>query len=215
MTGSPPPSRPFYPDHDRWYEVHAYPSPDGISIYFRNVTERKRAEQDRTMLLAVTEQQRRTYRTALSSTPDFYFIFDLDGRFTFANAALLDLWRMTLDEATGKNFFDLGYPPDLAARLQRQIQQVIDTAQPIRDEATYASHLGEREYEYIFVPVLGEGGAVEAVAGSTRRHHRAEADRGRPPRERATVPHPGRVDPSACVDGSTRRPHLLVQPALA
>ena len=36
----------FYPDHDRWYEVHAYPARDGLSIYFRDVTGRKRAEEE-------------------------------------------------------------------------------------------------------------------------------------------------------------------------
>lgn len=34
----------YYPPKDRWYEVHAYPSPDGISIYFRDASERRRAE---------------------------------------------------------------------------------------------------------------------------------------------------------------------------
>ncbi|MGN6369708.1 MAG: ATP-binding protein [Phycisphaerae bacterium] len=34
----------FYPDHNRWYEVHVYPAPSGISVYFRNVTDRKIAE---------------------------------------------------------------------------------------------------------------------------------------------------------------------------
>ena len=34
----------FYPDHDRWYEVNAYPAPEGISVYFRDVSERKRVE---------------------------------------------------------------------------------------------------------------------------------------------------------------------------
>jgi PAS domain S-box-containing protein len=34
----------YYPDHGRWYEVHTYPSPDGISIYFRDVNERVQAE---------------------------------------------------------------------------------------------------------------------------------------------------------------------------
>ena len=118
--------------------------------------------------MAASEQQRRIYETALSNTPDFNYVFDLEGRFTYVNAALLGLWRKGLDEAVGKDFFDLGYPPDLAARLQRQIRQVIDTRQPVRDETPYTSHLGERQYEYIFVPVLGAGGAVEAVAGSTR-----------------------------------------------
>ena len=28
----------YYPDHDRWYEARTYPAPDGIAVYFRNVT---------------------------------------------------------------------------------------------------------------------------------------------------------------------------------
>src|SRR5438045_7045362 len=31
----------------RWFEVHAYPSGGGVSAFFRDVTERKRAEDDR------------------------------------------------------------------------------------------------------------------------------------------------------------------------
>ena len=158
----------FYPPHDRWYENHLYPAKDGLSLYFRDITERRRAEEEKAGLTAASERQRRIYETALSNTPDFTYVFDLEGRFTYVNTALLDLWRKGLDEAVGKDFFDLGYPPELAARLQRQIRQVIDTRRPLRDETPYTSHRGELQYEYIFVPVLGAGGAVEAVAGSTR-----------------------------------------------
>jgi PAS domain S-box-containing protein len=133
-----------------------------------DITGRKHFEEERSRLVAASERQRRAYETVLSSTPDFNYVFDLEGRFTYVNAALLDLWRKPLDEAVGRDFFDLGYPPELAARLQRQIRQVIDTEQSVRDETPYTSHLGERQYEYIFVPVLGAGGEVEAVAGSTR-----------------------------------------------
>jgi signal transduction histidine kinase/ActR/RegA family two-component response regulator len=48
------------------------------------------------------------------------------------------------------------------------IQQVIETKKPVKDETPYTSAVGERQYEYIFVPVIGTSGAVEAVAGSTR-----------------------------------------------
>jgi PAS domain S-box-containing protein len=34
----------YYPDHKRWYESHAYPTPGGIAIYVGDVTERKQAE---------------------------------------------------------------------------------------------------------------------------------------------------------------------------
>ncbi len=35
----------FSPPDDRWYELHAYPSPDGLSVYFRDVSQRRRAEE--------------------------------------------------------------------------------------------------------------------------------------------------------------------------
>ncbi len=34
----------YYPDHERWYEAHAYPANEGMTAYFRNVTDQKQAE---------------------------------------------------------------------------------------------------------------------------------------------------------------------------
>lgn len=104
----------------------------------------------------------------LSNTADFVYLFDTSGRFTYANKALLDVWGKDFSQAVGRNFFELDYPPELAARLQRQIQEVITTGQPLRDETAYISSAGTATYEYIFVPVFGAGGDIEAVAGSTR-----------------------------------------------
>lgn len=127
-----------------------------------DITDRKRAEQQ-------LQEQWHAFDTALSNTPDFTYTFDLQGRFTYVNRALLSLLQIPLSMAVGKNFFDLGYPPELAARLQRQIQTVVDTRQTLRDETPFTGPTGEtRHYEYIFVPVLGATAEVEAVAGSTR-----------------------------------------------
>jgi PAS domain S-box-containing protein len=49
----------YYPDHARWYEVHAYPTTDGVSVYFRDATEQKQAEKDRTALLAAAQAANR------------------------------------------------------------------------------------------------------------------------------------------------------------
>jgi PAS domain S-box-containing protein len=118
---------------------------------------------------AELRQQWRTFDTALSHNLDFNYTFDLQGRFTYVNRALLSLWKKPLEEAVGKNFYDLEYPDDLAARLQRQIQEVIDTRRILRDQTPYVGAAGETGYyEYTFVPVIGETGEVEAVAGSTR-----------------------------------------------
>jgi PAS domain S-box-containing protein len=138
----------------------------GVSI---DITARKRQEESLKELTRQLEQQSNVFNTTLSSITDFAYIFDRNGRFIYANQPLLDLWGLKLNEAVGKNFFDLQYPDDLALRLQQQIQQVIDTRQGVRDETPYTSPTGaEGFYEYIFTPVFAADGTIEVVAGSTR-----------------------------------------------
>jgi PAS domain S-box-containing protein len=138
----------------------------GTSI---DISERKQQEESLIELTRQLERQSNVFNTTLSSITDFAYIFDRDGRFIYVNQPLLDLWGLKLDEAVGKNFFELQYPDDLATRLQRQIQQVIKTRQGIRDETPYTSPTGaEGFYEYIFTPVFAADGTVEVVAGSTR-----------------------------------------------
>jgi PAS domain S-box-containing protein len=115
------------------------------------------------------ERQSRIFDTTLSSITDFAYTFDRAGRFIYANQALLDLWGLKLEDAVGKNFYELRYPDDLAARLQRQIQHVLDTREIVKDETPYTSPTGVGGYyEYIFNPVIAADGTVEVVAGSTR-----------------------------------------------
>jgi PAS domain S-box-containing protein len=104
----------------------------------------------------------------VSAVSDFIYTFDLEGRFTYINQPLLDLWQKTLSESIGKNFLELDYPPELAERLQSQIQQVITTRQLLKDETLYTSAIGTRAYEYICVPLFDGSGAVKGVAGVTR-----------------------------------------------
>jgi PAS domain S-box-containing protein len=159
----------YYPDHSRWYEIHSYPAANGITVYFRNVTERIESEEAIRSVHAQIEQQARIFDTTLSSITDFAYTFDRDGRFSYINKALLDLWGLKLEDALGKNFFDLKYPDDLAEKLQRQIQEVFDTGSIVTDETPYTSPTGAGGYyEYIFNPVRGADGTVETVAGSTR-----------------------------------------------
>jgi two-component system sensor histidine kinase/response regulator len=74
-----------------------------------------------------------------------------------------------LEEAVGKNFFDLGYPGEMAEHLQRQVQAVFETGERLTDETPYTSPGGlDGYYEYIFSPVFGANRTVEFVAGCTR-----------------------------------------------
>jgi PAS domain S-box-containing protein len=159
----------YYPDHDRWYEVRTYPAPNGVSVYFRDVSENKKSDDERLRLSAEIERQARIFDTTLSAITDFAYILDRNARFVYVNKALLDLWGLQLEQAVGKDFFDLKYPDELAAKLAAQVRQVFDTKKGLSDETPYTSQTGAGGfYEYIFSPVFAADGTVELVAGSTR-----------------------------------------------
>ena len=52
-----------------WLEVNAYPSPEGIAVYFRNMTERKQAESERERLLQELERERAQFEAVLQQMP--------------------------------------------------------------------------------------------------------------------------------------------------
>ncbi len=115
------------------------------------------------------ERRERLLNATLSSISDFAFTFDREGRFLFANQALLTLWGIPLEQAVGRNFVDLGYAPDLAEKLRCQVQSVFDTGKAVTDEAAYISPSGHPgHYEYIFSPGLDAAGQIEFVVGASR-----------------------------------------------
>jgi len=130
---------------------------------------RERRNRDRLAVVgADAERRRRLYEAVLDNTPDLNYVFDLEHRFTYANEVLLQMWGRSWDEAIGKNCLELGYPDWHAAMHGREIEQVKATRAPIRGEVPFDGAFGLRIYEYIFMPVLGPDGEVEAVAGTTR-----------------------------------------------
>jgi len=161
------------PDEQRWFLLNVAPLASGRSngavVMHSDITERKLAQVALQELSQQTGRRERMLSTMLSSTSDFIYLYDRKGRFLFANQPLLKLLGITLAEVVGKNFHDLGYPHELAAQLQRQLQLVVDTKTSVIDETPYTSPGGRSGYyEYIFSPVVAGDGTVEFVAGSTR-----------------------------------------------
>ena len=135
----------------------------------QDITERKLHEQALEALSRQIKTQAQLFDATLSSITDLAYYFDLQGRWIYANRRLLDIWGRTLEEITGKSCLELGYPPELAARLEAQIQQVIATKGPVRGETAYAAADGKiDDHEYIFSPVMDAAGNVTAVVGTTR-----------------------------------------------
>jgi PAS domain S-box-containing protein len=68
----------YWPRPDAWLEVNAYPWDDGLAIYSRGVTERKRAEED-------LREARRRSEAILESIRDEFYALDREWRYTFVN----------------------------------------------------------------------------------------------------------------------------------
>jgi len=111
----------------------------------------------------------RAYDALLQATPDLLYVFDRQHRFIYANNALLTMWGMTWAESAGKTCLEIGYPEWHAAMHDEEIERVIATRAPVRGDVPFDHHSkGRRIYDYIFTPVIGADGDVEAIAGSTR-----------------------------------------------
>ncbi len=120
-------------------------------------------------LAAELEQQVRRFEAITSAAEDFIYTFDPQGRITYANKVLHDLWRRTPEDAYGKDLWELGYPAEEAARLTEQVKQVISTRQPLRDETILLDFAeGGASYEYIFTPIIDSSGEAVGVAGISR-----------------------------------------------
>jgi PAS domain S-box-containing protein len=77
---------------EQWFEVTAYPSAEGLSLYGREVTERKERE---------TQQAR--YEHLVETVGDAVYILDPSGRFTFVNDALCEMTGYDREELLGSS----------------------------------------------------------------------------------------------------------------
>jgi PAS domain S-box-containing protein len=158
----------------RWTLARALPIHDENGKIVRwmgtctDIHEQKETENRLAEVMEDSERRRRLYETFLSHSPDLAYVFDLNHRFTYANEVLLQMWGRSWDDAIGKNCLELGYEPWHAEMHGREIEQIKATKKPIRGEVPFDGTFGRRIYDYIFVPVLGPDGEVEAIAGTTR-----------------------------------------------
>jgi len=69
-----------------WLEANAYPSPTGVAVYFRDVTDRKQAEAERERLLHELEIERARFEAVLRQMPAGVMIADAaSGKLVLAN----------------------------------------------------------------------------------------------------------------------------------
>lgn len=69
---------------DGWVRVNAYPSPDGISVYIRDITEQKDYEQS-------LENERKRLYAILNGLPGLVYLRTMEGKVVFANQTFKNL----------------------------------------------------------------------------------------------------------------------------
>lgn len=98
----------YYAPWDRWFENRIYPSNDGITILFTEITERKKAEEE-------AREQNRLISALAETIPGFLYVYDLEkGRNVYSNKGTEHLLGYTVEEveSMGTELFGQLLHPD-------------------------------------------------------------------------------------------------------
>ena len=163
---------------EAWIEVRAYPHPEGLAVFHRDISGRKRAETQLRASEAFT-------RLLLNSTSEAFYSLDTDGVTTLCNQAFLDVLGFArMEDVVGRKLHDVIHhshpdgshyatqdcPIYRAARL--------GTAGHVTDEVFFRQDGTTVPVEYRAEPILRDGklvGAICTFADITERRRAEEA----------------------------------------
>jgi PAS domain S-box-containing protein len=142
----------FYPEHARWYEVHAYPAREGLSVYFRDVSDRIQAEE-------AIRKNEAWLQTVTDTLPALVSYIDRDLRYRFANRSYVEWFGKGPGQVVGKSLREV-----LGDSIFEQRRPYIEAAlrgEEVRFEGP-TEHIasGRRQTEIIYRPHVDEGGVV-------------------------------------------------------
>ncbi|MDQ2820328.1 MAG: PAS domain-containing protein [Pseudomonadota bacterium] len=162
-TGLPVHFEEYFPAPlNMWLECHCYPTPDGLTVYFRNVTARRLGD------LALRENT--AILSAISDTSaDVMFAKDRAGRMRFANPATLALIGRPLNDVLGKTDADLLGDQAAAAAVMHNDRMVMDSGQAAEYEEMVPMPDGTHKvWLSRKIPYLDEHGTVIGLLGVSR-----------------------------------------------
>jgi PAS domain S-box-containing protein len=152
----------YYPPFEAWFELKAYPSPEGLSVYFRDITDRVQARET----AAALRQAESRFNKLVELSPLSKQIYTPDGRPVICNPAWERLFGVTLADIPDYNILrdpvlvELGVMP----LIQRGFAGEPVIVPPIPYRPYTGAYKGqERWCGAVIYPVKDDAGRVEHV----------------------------------------------------
>lgn len=153
----------FYRPFNAWLEIHAYPSADGLSVYFRDISIRKRAEE-------ALQRSERRLRVFFESDMVGTIFWDIEGRIRDANNKFLRTFGYTREDVTeGRLAWSTLTPPEFRTLDEQAIAQLKTTGVDIPYEKEFLCKNGSRVPIIIGAAMLDELEGVAFVLDITER----------------------------------------------
>ena len=120
-----------------WVSIRAYPSDQGIAVYFRDITENKRIADE------LRESERR-FSSMLANLNLMTAMLDKDGRITYCNDCLLETTGWAREEVLGRSWFDIFMPPESPQQRDIFAAVLADAPEASHQEAEIVTRDGGR-----------------------------------------------------------------------
>lgn len=120
----------YHTPYDLWFENHIYPSPNGLSIYFRDITKQKKTEAELTKAYKENE-------TVLNRISDSVVSVDNEWRYTFLNDAALATHPRGKQETLGKVIWEV-HPEMEGTVFWDKYHEAMETRKVVEIESYYA-----------------------------------------------------------------------------
>lgn len=119
----------WYEPTGNWFEAHAYPSPAGLGIYFRDISVAKRLEEGRKRTEETVQQQFHQIESIYTTAPIGLCFIDTDLKFVRINERLAEINGLPVSEHLERTLREI--LPEMADHLEPLYRQVIDSGEPI------------------------------------------------------------------------------------
>ncbi len=126
----------YYQDLEKWFEISAYPSDSGLSVYFKDITERKLSQ------IQLKESEER-YSELFRLNPQPIWMYDLNSfKFVQVNQAAIDLYGYSPEEFLNLTIFDIRPAEDIPL-VKKSILERVENENGFRGKFRHYTKAGK------------------------------------------------------------------------